>query len=57
MDSKKLAVCVLEGSVKGTIRFEQEVRPPHTHTHTHTTPILCSSPVSTRKKVPREAGW
>ena len=33
----KKAVCVLEGSVKGTIRFEQEVcHPPPTHPHTPT---------------------
>jgi len=32
MASKKLAVCVLEGSVKGTIRFEQEGNGPTTVT-------------------------
>lgn len=30
MASKELAVCVLEGKVKGTLKFEQEVRQGYT---------------------------
>ena len=35
MADKKIAVCVLEGKVKGTIRFEQTVCLPPTVARSH----------------------